>query len=111
MNFKTGDLIAEKIEFPTNEKIITTPMWLKLLATKMVASNFFGRCNNFEIKLAFEASSSNNVAMSFCVSEKRATSAAETIAEQKRKNAIDKLPKTKFVSMALKKLKLGSGSK
>ena len=76
----------------------------------MVANNFFGRCNSFEIKLAFEESSSNKVVMSFCVSEKRATSAPETIAEQNKRNTMVTLPKSKLVSMLEKKLKLGSGS-
>ena len=76
----------------------------------MVANNFFGRCNSFEIKLAFEESSSNKVVMSFCVSEKSATSAPETIAEQNKRSTMATLPNSKLVSMLARKFKLGSGS-
>ena len=76
----------------------------------MVAKSFFGRCSNFEIRLAFEESSSDNVFKSCCVSEKSATSAAETIAEQNKRNAIAIIPKSKLVSIVAKKLVLGSGS-
>lgn len=102
--------MAEKIVFPINEKMITTPIWLKLLAINMVANNFFGRCNNFETRFALTVSSSNSVFKSFGVSEKRAISAAETIAEQKRNRTIAILPKSKSVSIVVRKLKLGSES-
>ena len=96
--------------FPTNEKMITTPIWLKLLAINMVANNFFGRCNNFEIRFALTISSSYSVFKSFDVSEKSAISAAETIAEEKRNSTIAILPKSKLVSIVAKKLILGSES-
>ena len=65
INFKIGFAITSKNDFPTNEKIITTPMWLKLFATNIVANNFLGFWSNFEIKFALEGSSSNNSLMSF----------------------------------------------
>ena len=77
----------------------------------MVAKSFFGRWSNFEIRLALEESSSDRVFKSCCVREKRATSAAETMAEQNKRNAIAIIPKSKLVSIVAKKLVLGSGSK
>lgn len=106
-NFKTGDLIAAKRVFPTNEKIITTPMWLKLLATNIVANNFFGRDNKLDITLAFDASWSCKTFKSFCDNEKNEISAAETIAEQNKRKIIAILPKRKFVSRLANKVKLG----
>lgn len=76
----------------------------------MVAKSFLGRCNNFEIKLAFAESCSANVLMSCCVNENNATSAAETIAEQNKRKTIPILPKSRLVSMPENKVKLGSGS-
>lgn len=102
--------MASKIEFPTKEKIITTPIWLKLFATNMVANSFFGRCSNFEIRVALEESSSDKVFKSCWVREKRATSAADTMAEQNKRNAIAIIPKSKLVSIVAKKVVLGSES-
>lgn len=102
--------MASKREFPTKEKIITTPIWLKLFATNMVANSFFGRCSSFEIRLALDESSSDNLFKSCCVREKRATSAAETMAEQNNKNAIAIIPKSKLVSIVAKREILGSES-
>jgi hypothetical protein len=96
---------------PTKEKIITTPIWLKLLAINIVAKSFFGRCNNFVITLAFKESSVASVFKSLEVREKRATSAADTIADENKKNTIPTLPKSSFVSIVAKKERLGSGSK
>ena len=76
----------------------------------MVAKSFFGRCNNFEIKPAFEESSSDKVFKSCCVREKSATSAAETMAEQNKRNIIAIIPKSKLVSIVAKIVELGSGS-
>jgi hypothetical protein len=75
-----------------------------------VANNFFGRCISFEIRLAFEASSSERIFKSFWVSENSAISAAETIAEENKKKTIAILPKSKFVSKLANKVKLGSES-
>ena len=110
INLIISDSITEKIELPTNEKIITTPIWLKLLATRIVAKSFFGFCNNFEITFAFVASCLNSMLRSFWVNENMATSAAETIAEQNKKKTIAKMPKTVLKSILAKKLILGSGS-
>ena len=76
----------------------------------MVAKSFFGRWSNFEITLAFEESSSDKVFKSCCVREKRATSAAETIAEQNKRNTMAIIPKSKLVSIVAKIVVLGSGS-
>lgn len=76
----------------------------------MVANNFLGRCNNFEINRDLAASSPSKVFKSFKVSEKRATSAADTIADENKKNTIPILPKSSLVSMVEKKVRLGSGS-
>jgi hypothetical protein len=55
-------------------------------------------------------SSVNNLSKSFEVSEKSATSAADTIAEQNKRNIIPMLPNNKSKSMDDKKGKLGSES-
>ena len=52
----------------------------------------------------------NKVFKSCCVREKSATSAAETIAEQNKKNAIAKIPKSKLVSIVASRFELGSAS-
>lgn len=49
--------------------------------------------------------------MSFCDKENSATSAPDTMAEQKSKTNIPTKPTTKSVSMLYEKNKLGSGSK
>ena len=37
-----GEATAENKSFPTNENRITTPILMKLLATRSVANSFFG---------------------------------------------------------------------
>jgi hypothetical protein len=110
-NFNNGDSIASKRFFPTTENNITTPMLIKLLATKRVASSFLGFSRSFEIILFFAGFSAAHWSMSFGVKEKYATSAAEINAEQKSKIKITIKPKSKLVSMVESKLKLGSRSK
>ena len=53
VNFKSGDDIDSKRFFPMIENKITTPILIKLLATKSVANNFLGLCNSAVIILVF----------------------------------------------------------
>ena len=97
---------------PMKENKITTPMFIKLLATSKVANSFFGFSNNLEIILIFSGSSCEESSKSLGDKEKKAVSAPDTIAVQKSKAKIPIKPKSNSVSMWSKKLKLGgSGSK
>ena len=60
----------------------TIAIFIKLLATRIVANNFFGRSNNEEIKCMAEEFSSMPLSMLDLVKEKSATSAPEIRAEQ-----------------------------
>ena len=84
---------------------------MKLFATKIVASNFFGFFNNLLITANLEGLVCDKSFKSFGVSENKATSAAATIAQQKSKKKIPIIPKSKSVSKVDKNPKLGSGSK
>ena len=91
-------------------KRITIPMFIKLLATKIVASNFFGRRKSeFIIFRAFEGLLSSASKSTF-VSEKRATSAPEIRAEQHNKMIRNNTPNASVVSMEFRK-KIRSASK
>ena len=83
------------------------------MATKIVASNFFGLSNNLEIiSIGFEFSSKAE-SISVCVSENNATSAPDTNAEHNNKTNNNTTPNTIEASNAkvfIIKLK-GSGSK
>ena len=87
-------------------------MFIKLLATKIVAKSFLGFSSKPEIiRMGFEPDSrplSNWVLLS----EKRATSAPDMSAEQNRSTKSNAIPKTIDTSMAdIKTNKLeGSGS-
>jgi hypothetical protein len=111
INFKNGESISSKRFFPTIENNITTPMFIKLLATKRVASSFLGFSRSFDMILVFAGFSDAHWAKSSGVKEKYATSAAEMNAEQKSKIKMTIKPKSKLVSMVESKLKLGSRSK
>ena len=78
----------------------------------MVASNFFGRSNNFAMISNFFEPSSTPLSKSDRVNEKSATSAPETMAEQNNKTTRRPRPKTNDTLSEYKnKTKLaGSGS-
>ena len=92
---------------------MTMPIFIKLLATKIVASNFLGRCSNFEIMRNTLGLSSNPLSISLRVKEKKATSVPEINAEHNRRITSKIIPETKDVPVNKKnKIKLeGSGSK
>lgn len=71
---------------------------MKLLATRSVASNFFGFSKSSEIIFPLEGFSSKASSISFCVKENSATSAPETNAEQNSKINIAINPNAKLVS-------------
>lgn len=67
-------------------------MFIKLLATNIVANNFLGLPSNFEIiSIDFEYFS-EVVSKSFCVKENKATSAPDTSAEQHNKRNNKTIP-------------------
>lgn len=84
---------------------------MKLLATRSVASNFFGFSKRPEMILPFEELSCRLSSISSCDKEKSATSAPETNAEQNSKANIPMKPNTNLVSIVYRRNKLGSGSK
>lgn len=88
------------------------PMFIKLLATNMVASNFFGRSSNFEITSKRFDLSSRPFSISVLVKEKNATSAPEIRAEHNNSTRRRIMPKNKeTLSEENKITKLeGSGS-
>ena len=71
---------------------------MKLLATRSVASNFFGFSKSSEIIFPLEGFSCMVVSISFCDKENNATSAPETNAEQNSNANIAIKPNTKSVS-------------
>jgi hypothetical protein len=86
---------------------------MKLFATKMVASNFFGRSNSFEMILNAFGFSSKPLSISVRVNEKKATSAPEIKAEHNNRMTSKSIPETND-AFAVKKNKIklkGSGSK
>ena len=76
---------------------------MKLLATRMVAKSFLGLESNFFIIADFAAFCCCKSSISFEVSEKRETSAADIIAEQKSKKRIPIIPKSNLGFTAEKK--------
>ena len=91
-------------------KRITIPIFIKLLATKIVASNFFGRRKSeLIIFRAFEGLLSSASKSAF-VSEKRATSAPEIRAEQHNRIIRNNPLNARVVSMEFRK-KIRSASK
>ena len=86
---------------------------IKLLATKIVASSFFGRSNSIEIIWIRLDFSFKPFSMSVLESENSATSAPEISAEHASSKNNNTKPKTTDTSIAvIKLLKLaGSGSK
>lgn len=86
-------------------------MVIILLATRRVATSFFGFSKSAAINFPLELFSCSVSSMSFCDNENKATSAPDINAEQNSKTTIPTKPKTRLVSMAYAKNKLGSGSK
>jgi hypothetical protein len=100
MNFKSVDVIAANILFPTNENNITIAMLIKLFATKSVARSFLGFSKSFEIIFPLELCSCNVSSTSFCDNENKATSAPEIKAEQNSKTTIPVMPTATLASTA-----------
>lgn len=98
VNFKIEEVIEENRFPPMKENNITTPILMKLLATRSVANNFFGLSRRLEIIFPLEAFPCIVSSMSVCDNENNATSAPETSAEHKSKMAIPINPYTRFVS-------------
>ena len=111
INFNTGDEMESNKLWPIDENKITTPILMVLFATNKVASNFLGFSIKERMILAFTGFSCETSSRSAGVNEKKATSAAETNAEQKSNIKITTKPNTILKSMVDKKCKLGSGSK
>ena len=88
-------------------------MFIKLLATNMVANSFLGRSNRLKIISIRLDLASNLFSISDRVSENKATSEPEISAENSRSKNNKTKPKTTETSIAIiKLLKLvGSGSK
>jgi hypothetical protein len=100
-------VIAENISLPINENKITTPILIKLLATSNVAEAFLGR----SIKSAIILPLTHGLVRShqcLVATKKKATSAPETNAEQRKTNIPIK-PNIRSVSNVYAN-KLGSGS-
>ena len=94
-----SDSIAEnKLELIKENKI-TTPILIKLLATRSVANNFFGLSTNNKINFPFEESAFERSSRVFGDKEKKATSAPESNADIKSKTKIPIVPKSKLESM------------
>lgn len=89
------------------------PIFIKLLATKIVANNFFGRSNSLDIILKTFGLSSKPFSISLRVNEKKATSAPEINAEHNNSAMSKIIPETNDVLSDMEnKIKLaGSGSK
>ena len=109
-NFTAGMAIVENNLSNEKEKRITTAMCRKLFATKIVANSFFGFAKSWLIIECLEGFCCDKSDKSFWDKENSATSAAATIAVQKSKQQIPKIPINKLESK-LNKVKLGSGSK
>ena len=88
-------------------------MFIKLLATNIVANNFLGRSNSIAIICIRLDLASNPFSISVLVSENKATSAPEISAEQNSSKNNNTKPKTTETSIAITKLLklVGSGSK
>lgn len=94
-----SDSIAENKLALIKENKITTPILIKLLATRSVANNFFGLSTNNKINFPFEESAFERSSMVFGDKEKKATSAPESNADIKSKTKIPIVPKSKLESM------------
>lgn len=88
-------------------------MLIKLLATNIVASNFFGRSNSLEIIEKAFGCSSNPVSISDLVNENMATSTPDTNAEQNNKIKSSTKPEinAEFPEIKSNMKHEGSGSK
>ena len=69
-NFKSGDAIDSNKFFPMKENKMTTPILMKLLATKSVASNFLGFSKREVIILVFVGFARVHSSISLGVKEK-----------------------------------------
>ena len=87
-------------------------MFIKLLATKIVASNFLGRSKRLAIIWMRLEFASNPFSISLLESENKATSAPEIRAEQANSKNNNTKPRTDEASTAIIKLikRVGPGS-
>lgn len=99
INFKSGAVTPEKIVSPTNENNSIIEILMKLLATRSVASSFFGFSKSLAIIFPLELFSCNVSSISFCDKENKATSAPDINAEQNSKTTIPVKPITPLVSI------------
>ena len=116
-NLKKYKSIAQfksaKIISPIEANKITIAIFLKLLATSIVAKSFFGRSRSFAIIDMFLELSSNPVSISVLVRENKATSEPEINAEHRSNRISMTIPESKegcVVKSVISKLE-GSGSK
>lgn len=112
INLTTEEDILIKMKFPKNANRITIAILIKLFATRIVASNFFGFSSKSEtIRIGLEPFSEAS-SRSDLERENKATSAPEINAEQSKSKNSRARPKINLRSKAIKKNdKLeGSGS-
>ncbi len=98
INLIKGDETDENKPLPIQENNITTPIFIKLLATSNVANNFLGFSNSDIIKFALDKSCFETSSKSLVDKEKNATSAPESNADIKSKIKIPIKPNSKLVS-------------
>ena len=72
---------------------------MKLFATRSVANNFLGFSRSSDMIFPFDGWANKVSSMSFWDKENSATSAPDTMAEQKSKTNMPTKPTTKSVSM------------
>ena len=98
INFIKGEETDENKSLPIQENNITTPIFIKLLATSNVANNFLGFSKSEMIKFDLDKSCFETSSKSLVDKEKKATSAPESNADIKSKTKIPIKPNSKLVS-------------
>jgi hypothetical protein len=99
INFINSESIAENKLALIKENKITTPILIKLLATRSVANNFLGFSTNNKMSFPLEESAFERSSRVLGDKEKKATSAPESNADIKSKTKIPIVPKSKLESM------------
>jgi len=94
-----SELIAENKSLLIEENKITTPILIKLFATRSVANNFLGLSINNRISFPVDESDLEMSSRVFGDKEKKATSAPDSNADIKSKTKIPIVPKSKLESM------------
>ena len=108
-----ADVMVSKSVAPIKANKITMAIFIKLLATKIVANSFFGRSKRYDIISICLDFASKPVSISVLVKENKATSAPEINAEQNSNTNKSKKLLANEKSIAINNgIKLaGSGSK